>query len=230
MWLPYDNDQPLSSGERWTVAALILFFLAMFAAEVATNYEPVKLTALFFVLCWGPLLVLHEAGHALVAAWLGWRVVRVSLGMGPVLKTFQLGQTTVDVRLYPLEGFVQSAPKELRNPRIESALVYFGGPGIELVLLGVFLLLLGPTTLLVRSENLAVMLVQGATLVILVGTFVNLVPHYANMGGLGLVANDGMGIVRSFTQPDEWFASQVGETFERKEENRQDQYEDEWEG
>jgi hypothetical protein len=214
MWLPYDNDQQLTSGERWTVALLLLFFVGMFGAELATNFHPVKLTALFFVLWWGPLMILHEVGHALMASCLGWYVGRVSLGMGPLVRRFQISRTLVDVRLYPVEGFVQPVPMRLRKPQLESALIYFAGPGIELLLLVLLALLVGPRELYTHSDHIGVMIAQGAALVITVSTFVNLIPHYAPMSSLGLVPNDGMGILRSFQHPDSYYADQIGQTID----------------
>ena len=62
------------------VLALIFGFLT---AEICSNYQPAKLSMLFFSICWVPLLVLHEAGHALVAKLIrlrhdnqSWRIYR----------------------------------------------------------------------------------------------------------------------------------------------------------
>ena len=79
------------------------------------------------------MLVVHEAGHGIVAAILGWHVPLIVIGMGRPILVFRLGSTVVEVRVLPLEGFVVPLPKNLRAVRWKSALIYFAGPGAELL-------------------------------------------------------------------------------------------------
>src|SRR5947209_3064264 len=89
MAYPTHTRGPLTPSERWIYIIALALFLGLLTAEVLINYQPVKLTILFFLLSWAPLLVLHEAGHAVVAALLGWRVERVVIGMGRVVGRFR---------------------------------------------------------------------------------------------------------------------------------------------
>ena len=59
------------------------------------------------VLAVGLLIIVHEAGHFLAARWSGMRVSRFSIGFGPALAKFQRGDTTYQIGLLPLGGFVQ---------------------------------------------------------------------------------------------------------------------------
>src|SRR5947209_4042917 len=102
----HDGDQPMTPGERWTVFFFTTLLIVLFAAETFTNYQPVKLGGLLFVVFWMPLMVLHEFGHAAVAWLLGWRVRQVVLGMGKLLGSFSIGRTPVEVRLILTTGFV----------------------------------------------------------------------------------------------------------------------------
>jgi membrane-associated protease RseP (regulator of RpoE activity) len=190
--------------EQWGYGLFLVVLLGLFAAEVFTDYQPVKLSAFLFVVFWAPLLVLHEAGHAVVARLLGWRVGRIVIGMGKPVSRFALGRTRGEIRLAPVEGFVTPVPRNLRGVRVKSALIYFAGPGSELLVLLVVVLLVGPATLLTRTDHIGVIACQSLCLAILVSVIINLVPHSAETQG-GLAANDGLGIIRSFLLPEAYY-------------------------
>jgi hypothetical protein len=213
VYFRFDNDEPLDRSQVLSIILFFLFFFGLFGAEVVVHYHPGKLCAVFVVLLWCPLMVLHEAGHALMARAVGWHVGRVSLGVGPIVKRFVWGSALVDLRLYPVEGFVQNVPTTVRGAPWKSALIYFAGPGIELVLLLLLVPLVGLDTLLSRSESVWLLAVQGMALAIVVGVVINLVPHAIFINGQ-LVANDGMGIITSLMRKENSFAEQVGMKFE----------------
>jgi membrane-associated protease RseP (regulator of RpoE activity) len=195
--------------EQWAYGLFLVVLLGLFAAEVFSNYQPVKLSAFLIVAFWIPLLVLHEAGHAVVAWLLGWRVGRIVIGMGKPISRFPLGRTRVEIRIAPVEGFVTPVPLNLKRIRVKSALIYFAGPGSELLVLLVVVLLLGPATLLTRTDHLGIIACQSLCLAILVSVFINLVPHSAQTEGGHWTANDGLGIIRSFLLPDDYFRALV---------------------
>src|SRR6476619_3212684 len=57
----------------------------------------------------GVLIIVHEGGHFLVARMSGMRVDRFSIGFGPTLWTFKRGETTFQIAVIPLGGYVQIA-------------------------------------------------------------------------------------------------------------------------
>lgn len=79
-------------------------------------------TVLAFVLALGPLIVIHELGHYLVARLCGVKVLRFSIGMGRVVWSRRFGrdQTEWAVSALPLGGYVkmldsrdpETAPKD----------------------------------------------------------------------------------------------------------------------
>ncbi len=65
------------------------------------------LTLLLAILILGFLIAIHEAGHMLVAKWTGMRVLRYSIGFGPVLWKRTVGETTYQIAAIPFGGFVE---------------------------------------------------------------------------------------------------------------------------
>jgi membrane-associated protease RseP (regulator of RpoE activity) len=207
---PPPSQEPLTPGERLGYGLFLLVVLGLFAGEIVLNFHPVKLAALFIVLFWMPLLAVHEGGHAVVAAVLGWRVRRVVLGMGRTILRFRVGSTPVDVRLIPVEGFVEPAPTSMNWPRLKNALIYFAGPGAELLLVVVVAVLVGFDTLTTSTDHIGLIAVQSLCVAALVGAVINLIPHGVSTQN-GFVANDGLGILLSFSLPDEHFLARMEE-------------------
>src|SRR5438552_2058606 len=115
---PSRRQGPLTPDERWIFGIFLAGLLGRFVAEIFHNFQPVTLSALLIVLFWIPLLDLHEAGHALVAALLNWYVGQVVIGMGRRISSFRIGTAVVEIRLFPVEGFVRSVPKDLQLPQL----------------------------------------------------------------------------------------------------------------
>src|SRR5262249_35417804 len=89
------------------------------------------------------LIVVHEAGHMVVARLCGMRVDRFSIGFGPALIKFKRGETIYQISAIPFGGFVQIAglnpnddgiladdPRSSPNrPVYQRLLTIFAGPG-----------------------------------------------------------------------------------------------------
>lgn len=67
------------------------------------------LTLIASVFVFGLLIIFHEFGHFVVAKLVGIKVNEFSLGFGPKLLTVTRGETTYNLRLVPLGGFVNMA-------------------------------------------------------------------------------------------------------------------------
>lgn len=94
------------------------------------------------------LIVLHELGHFGVARLCGMRVLRFSVGFGPVLLSTTLGETRWQIAAIPLGGFVQidgmgvvdepdstPDPRSFRaRPMWQRLLVIFAGPAANWLL------------------------------------------------------------------------------------------------
>ena len=63
----------------------------------------------------GLLIVLHEAGHFIVARLCGMRVERFSIGFGPALLAFKRGGTTFQIAPIPLEASSRSQVSTRRS-------------------------------------------------------------------------------------------------------------------
>ncbi len=195
-------DRPSTSGERWILAAFALFFLAAIAAELSSDFSPTKLSVVFMVLFVVPLTVLHEAGHAVVASLLGWRVCRVVIGVGRPRLNLSVRGVPVEVRTVPLGGFVVPAPVRPRSPRLESFLVYSAGLAAECVVASLALWGVGWERAFTPSEDLVVIAAQGVALVVALDVFTNLLPLPTDDGGV----TDGLGMLTSPFLSDAHFA------------------------
>jgi hypothetical protein len=220
MYDPSRNRGPLTSQELGISVIFLALALGLFGAEILHNYQPVKLSALLVVLFWIPLLALHEAGHALMAALLNWSVGQVVIGMGRTVRSFRVGKAVVEIRLFPVQGFVRCVPRTLRFPQLESALIYFAGPGVELLLALGVLLLVGPTRLLTRSDDYLLIVWQSLALASVVQGVLNLIPYAVHTPD-GDIPNDGLGILLSFLRPNSDYAEMAGSTWNEQEERWQ---------
>jgi membrane-associated protease RseP (regulator of RpoE activity) len=206
---PGPQRGPMSSTERWTYGIFLVVMLGLFAGEVATNYQPVKLSVLLFLLFWGPLLALHELGHAAAAAIVGWRVQQIVIGMGRPVGAYRLGSAILEIRLLPLEGFCRSVPQNLVLPGLKHAFIYSAGPGIELLLAAGILLMFGPGQLFSHSDDVRVIAWQSLAAAATVGGVLNLIPH-AVQSSNGFIPNDGLGILLSLSRPASAYATLLG--------------------
>jgi hypothetical protein len=206
MYAPGPMRGPMNRQEAWSYAIFLLVILGLFAGDVCTNYTPVKLSVLLFVLFWIPLLALHEAGHAVMAALLGWRVDKVVIGMGRLVTSFRVGSASVELKLLPLEGFARSVPRDLRMPGLKHAMIYLAGPGVELLLAGAILWAIGPQKLLSHSEQYDTITWQSLALAATVGGVLNLIPHAVQTSSGSMIPNDGLGIILSLSRPASAYA------------------------
>jgi regulator of sigma E protease len=62
-----------------------------------------------FILVVGGLVFVHELGHFLVAKWLGVKVLKFSIGFGPRLLWWTVGETEYRISALPLGGYVKMA-------------------------------------------------------------------------------------------------------------------------
>ena len=122
------------------------------------------------------LIILHEAGHYAVARACGMRVLRFSLGFGRTLWSRQVGETTYQLALIPLGGYVlidgmgqaedddtnpmpatpriDTDPRSYRNkPAWQRALVIFAGPAANWLIAALALTVLAGTSGLTHYDE-----------------------------------------------------------------------------
>ncbi|MGI9271558.1 MAG: site-2 protease family protein [Woeseiaceae bacterium] len=182
----------MSQSEARISAIVGIVFAVMILAAVFEEFSARRLSILFVIIFWAPMLVLHELGHALVAKLLGWRVREIVIGFGRDLWQWQSGETRVRIKLAPVEGYVLPAPQDARHVRIKSMLIYAAGPGAELLLLGLLLMIFGYDAVFGETDDLATIALQSLAIVILLGAGFNLLP-FSTEGAV----SDGLGIISS---------------------------------
>ena len=110
----------------------------------------ILINILSFAFALGIIIVVHEAGHLLVAKAFGVRVHTFSVGFGRKIWSTQRGETEYRLSAVPLGGYVrlggESAeeatgdPREfMSKPRWQRILVYLAGPAMNVILaVGIF--------------------------------------------------------------------------------------------
>jgi regulator of sigma E protease len=105
----------------------------------------ILITLLAFLFALGVIIVVHEAGHLMMAKAFGVRVLTFSVGFGKRLWGTRRGETDYRVSAVPLGGYVRLGgenpeeatddPREFMNkPRWQRILVYLAGPAMNIVL------------------------------------------------------------------------------------------------
>jgi regulator of sigma E protease len=110
-----------------------------------THLTDILTNLLAFAFALGVIIIVHEAGHLMVAKAFGVRVLTFSIGFGRRLWGFRRGETEYRVSLVPLGGYVRLGgenpdeksddPREFLNkPRWQRILVYLAGPAMNVLL------------------------------------------------------------------------------------------------
>src|SRR5688500_7158911 len=106
----------------------------------------ILINILSFAFALGVIIIVHEAGHLLVAKGFGVRVETFSVGFGRKLWSVRRGETEYRLSAVPLGGYVRLGgetaeeakgedPREfLSKPRWQRVLVYLAGPAMNVVL------------------------------------------------------------------------------------------------
>ena len=165
------------------------------------DFGPARFGAVVLLAAWLPLTILHELGHALMARAFGWRVIEISVGIGRRVAHFQVGETQVDLRLWPLAGHVLPVPRSVEGARLASTCIYLAGPGIELAVIAAIAVVMGPGELLSAQPGYLGVAAQAVCVAALWGAGFNLLPFTTPAGQW----TDGAGALRSPFMPDAHF-------------------------
>lgn len=187
-----EPQKPLSKGEFITLLSFVIIAFALILVEVLVNYSPKKLGGIVFLIAWMPLLLIHEAGHAITAHLLNWRVKKTVIGAGKLLWLGQFLGANIEFRAIPLEGFVQIQPKANQQlNQFKHALIYLMGPGVELLIFALIASLIGWAEIFQVDDSLSKIVFQGIAFSALAGAIMNLIPIKIGDNTI----SDGLGII-----------------------------------
>src|SRR5262249_5252851 len=100
-------------------------YLVLFAALGILLYRSFGLDGMWYIakagLGLGLVIFIHELGHFAVAKWCDVHVQTFSIGFGPALPgcSFQYGETTYKIALFPLGGYVKMVGEGDNDPETE---------------------------------------------------------------------------------------------------------------
>ncbi|MDC0311745.1 M50 family metallopeptidase [bacterium] len=202
------DKRPDTKGEKTFVWILVAIFGAMILAAIFSDFEPRKLSIIFFLVSWPILLIIHEFGHALMAKWLGWEVLMMAIGSGKVRATKTIFGMKVEFRTIPLSGFARTRAADLIQPQMKNFLIYAAGPGIEIAAVLLLAIALGKNEMLSQSDHIGIIAAQSFSAAALLGAIINLIPfpHHTEHG---MAWSDGLGMIMSWRLPDSYFAQQI---------------------
>jgi len=192
--LDHDDRKPETSGDKFFIVVFTVALLVLFGLEIADQFSPAKSGAILFIFFWVPMLVLHEFGHAMMAKFFGWKLNEIVLGFGATVYSFNALGTIVKVNKIPLEGFVNCEPGDAPYSNFKHALIYFAGPGIELIVVALIGAYLGFDNLFKPATSYSVIALQSCAYAALVGAVMNLIPMSVRHGD-GYSLSDGAGIL-----------------------------------
>ena len=101
------------------------------------------LNILFVILGLSFIIGIHEASHMIVSKLFGVKVLKFSLGFGPVLFSKKIGETQYQLALLPLGGYIQCAGESPEDntkgdfffePWWKRSLIALAGPVANLIL------------------------------------------------------------------------------------------------
>jgi hypothetical protein len=197
---------PVSPGERWIVVGLGLALAALLIADLLQGFSQNKLSVLFVLAFWVPLLVLHELGHALAARLLGWSVTEIVIGFGRELSRFRVGGTRVRLRAVPVEGYVLLSPRSTRHARSKQAIIYFAGPLTGLLVLALLTPFLDSAPS--AADGVGRIALQSLAVTAALGAACTLFP-YRSLGN----ASDGLGMLLSWLSSEQSFRDRLSWPF-----------------
>ena len=204
--LPETPDRAPNTPNEWGILVILSFFFGLFLLlELAREFSIEKLSVPFFLISWVILLVIHEAGHALMAHLVGWRVERIAIGSGRVRMERRILGVPVEFRTLPLSGYVVPRPRDLHAPRLKQCLIFAAGPGIELLLVALIALVVGPDRLLTASGQPGMIALQTFCVAAVFGAGFNLIPFPHADGKGGVSWSDGLGMILCWRTSDETY-------------------------
>lgn len=200
-----EPEERLAKNDRLIVIAIGSVIFGAFALDVLSNFSWMKAGAFVMLVAWFGLIVVHELGHAFMAAGLGWRVCRIVIGVGAPVARFRIWGVPVQISRYPVGGHVVPAPTSIVGARWKSTLVFAAGPAAELLVVALIVLVVGPERILAPPNDFMTLSAQAVAVAALLGAVFNLIPIPTREGQ----ATDGLGMILSSSLPDEVFEERL---------------------
>jgi tetratricopeptide (TPR) repeat protein len=115
-----------------TAKARLVALAAVCTTVLAVGIAPQSSIALqlaYFLALFVVVIPLHELGHAIAGAFVGFRIMGIVVGAGPPLADFRWRGVNVQINLLPLGGVTMAVPKRTyRSLRLRQWILTAGGP------------------------------------------------------------------------------------------------------
>ncbi len=135
-----------TSAWKWSLFNLVgMGLLGTLLVLYPRKPDFLLLNLFFFQIFMCLSIIPHEFGHAGMAQFLGLKVLRVYLGVGPVLGRRRWLGFEVEFRTFPQGGLVLAAPQTTRWLRAKHFAFILAGPGANIILAAAILPWLDPS-------------------------------------------------------------------------------------
>ncbi len=136
------------------------------------DYGAIMVFSSLLYLCSFVHVVPHELGHAVVGRVVGFRVLRITVGVGASVVDARLGSTRIDIRSLPVGGLTVGTTSARRALRLRLWLFTAGGPAATIAVTAVAWKLM-----LDQGESRAAFVLAAFTWAGVATAVTNLVPH-----------------------------------------------------
>ncbi len=130
------------------------------------------LTAVAAILIFSLVIFIHELGHFLAAKKFGVKVNEFAIGMGPVIFSFERGETLYRLRLLPIGGFVAMEGEDEESdhersfsnlPKLKKAVIMVAGAVMNLLLGFLVMLIMVSSNEMIASRTVSGFTVENSS-------------------------------------------------------------------
>jgi Peptidase family M50 len=197
-WDQRERRQRVALIVTLAILGVVVAGVAIFATDSVGRlgwiFVNLALVALFEI----GLVLPHELGHAVAARLVGWRLLKIVVGLGPRVFEMRVAGLPIEWRAIPIGGWTL-ASRTSRESGLRDLLFVLGGPCVNVCLFALLLFCAEPRQLFTPDFELGLRPLTALALSNAAVLLINLLPHSTSIeagGDRRKVASDGLQLLR----------------------------------